>query len=226
MNTETIWSLRQERVFLPLCESDAHKGTLRLPECWRTWLCACFKLLEESSRKSLPVASPDAVGKSCPLQLAFCVRILYTFLFQLISPLISSCSVHFIFLFFFPFTDSFKQAANTYCLPNTKRTWQQPLVLTEFWGRECKLVIRIQPLLPHSKMAVNRLDKLRLPAFLAVMYGHVPLQHLWQGGGGRRRGRMKDWEVMHAPSRLSFKEWACIFISLSRCCWMHMITWP
>ena len=62
-------------------------------------------------------------------------------------------------------------------------------MFTEFWGRECKLVIRIQPLLPHSEIAVNRhVAKLRFPAFLAVMSGHVPLQHLWQGGGGRGGG--------------------------------------
>ena len=146
---KTIWSLRQERVFLPLCESDAHKGTLRLPECWRTWLCACFKLLEESSRKSRPVASPDAVGKSCSLANLHFVYESFThssFNSSLLSFL--PCSVHFIFLFFFPFTDSFKQAANTYWLTKHKEHDNNRLCLLSSRGENANWLSEFSPCFP------------------------------------------------------------------------------
>ena len=184
---KTIWSLRQERVFLPLCESDAHKETLSLPECWRTWLCAYFKFLEESSRKSLPVASPDAVGKSCSLSnLHFAYQSFTHSSFNSSLLVFLPCGIHFLFLFFFLFTDSFKQAANTYWLTKHKEQWQQQLVFTEFWGENANWLSEFSPCFPYSKMAVNRhVAKLHFPAFLAVTDDHVPPQHLGQGGGGR-----------------------------------------
>ena len=119
---KTIWSLRQERVFLPLCESDAHKRTLWLPGYWRTWLCACFKLLGESSRKSLLVVSPDAVGESCSFSNLYFVYQSFTHSSFNSSPLISTLQHSFSFFILLPFYWLI-QASSKYLLAyQTQRT--------------------------------------------------------------------------------------------------------
>ena len=119
---KTIWSSRQERVFLPLCESDAHKGIQTawvLEDLAMCMFQAPGRKFQEESACSLSWCSGQEL---LPLQLAFCVPILYTFLFQLISPLISSLQRSLYFFILLPFYWLI-QASSKYLLAyQTQRT--------------------------------------------------------------------------------------------------------
>lgn len=59
------WSLRQERDFLPPCESgDLESNCSGAVTVGTPSLCACFRVLAKSPKKSLVEAFPDAGGAS------------------------------------------------------------------------------------------------------------------------------------------------------------------
>lgn len=141
-----IWSSRQERVFLPLCESDAHKGIQTawvLEDLAMCMFQAPGRKFQEESACSLSWCSGQEL---LPLQLAYQSFTHSSFNSSLLSFL--PCSVHFIFLFFFPFTDSFKQAANTYWLTKHKNNDNNRLCLLSSGGENANWLSEFSPCFP------------------------------------------------------------------------------
>ena len=196
---KTTWSLRQERVFLPLCECDVHNGTIRLSGCrhhWRTWLCACFRLLAESTRKGrfwlqhlLMQWAWAAPSLTCILCTTPWHILLSTHLYSHFYP---AASIFFLHSSSFLLNHSSKQQTPT-GLPNTKNNNDNnSLCLLSSGAENANWLSGFSPCFSYSNMAVTRpVAKLHFPDLLAVKYNHVPPWHC----GGKWRMLLPGWAL-------------------------------